>query len=158
MEHWGDFSCLFLSSFSFPVPKRPTLRDNAYACIHAFLLQGGNAAQIFNLYPRKGAILEGADADIVVVDPAREKTISHSAQQSAIDYNVFEGIEVKGLPKYVLTRGEIAVENFEVKAKPGHGQFVAREPHQAVSKSLSKWKEITAPRKVERTGIPASGV
>ncbi len=117
-----------------------------------------NIAKILNMYPRKGAIVEGADADIIVWDPEKTKTITSGAQQSAIDYNVFEGIEVKGLPKYVLTRGEIAVENFEVKAKPGHGQFVAREPHQAVSRALSTWKELVAPRKVERTGIPASGV
>ncbi|MCB1452679.1 MAG: dihydropyrimidinase, partial [Rhizobiaceae bacterium] len=73
-------------------------------------------------------------------------------------YNVFEGIEIKGLPKYVLSRGEIAVDNFEVKAKPGHGEFVAREASGPVSKALSQWKEVVAPRKVERSGIPASGV
>ena len=64
-----------------------------------------NIAKALNLYPRKGAILEGADADIVVVDPAREKTITHTKQQSAIDYNVFEGFKVKGLPRFTMTRG-----------------------------------------------------
>ena len=59
-----------------------------------------NIAKALNLYPRKGAILEGSDADIVVIDPAREKTITHTAQQSAIDYNVFEGFKVKGLPRF----------------------------------------------------------
>ena len=117
-----------------------------------------NIAKILNMYPRKGAIVEGADADVVVWDPEAKKTISAGKQQSAIDYNVFEGIEVKGLPKYVLTRGEIAIDNFEVKAHPGHGEFVSREPHSAVNRALSQWKEITAPRKVERTGIPATGV
>ncbi|PHP67653.1 dihydropyrimidinase [Zhengella mangrovi] len=117
-----------------------------------------NIAKILNMYPRKGAIVEGADADIVVWDPEAEKTITAGAQQSAIDYNVFEGIHVKGLPKYVLTRGEIAVDNGELQAKPGHGEFVGREPNMAVNKALSTWKELVAPRKVERTGIPASGV
>ncbi len=46
----------------------------------------------------------------------------------------------------------------EVQTEEGHGEFVAREPHGAVNKALSTWKELTAPRKVERTGIPASGV
>ncbi len=117
-----------------------------------------NIAKILNMYPRKGAIVEGADADIVIWDPEATKTISAKSQQSAIDYNVFEGIEVKGLPKTVLSRGEIVVEDGVVKAKPGHGKFVAREPHMAVNKALSQWKEVTAPRRVERTGIPASGV
>ncbi|WP_367718525.1 dihydropyrimidinase [Nitratireductor sp. GISD-1A_MAKvit] len=117
-----------------------------------------NIAKILNMYPQKGAIVEGADADIVIWDPEAEKTISAKSQQSAIDYNVFEGIEVKGLPKTVLSRGEIVVEDGAVKPKPGHGKFVARKPHMAVNRALSQWKEVTAPRKVERTGIPASGV
>ena len=71
---------------------------------------------------------------------------------------MFEGVKVKGLPRFVFTRGELAVEEGKVEAKPGHGQFVAREPHMAVNRALSTWKEVVAPRKVERTGIPASGV
>jgi dihydropyrimidinase len=117
-----------------------------------------NIAKILNIYPRKGAILEGADADIVVWDPAREKTISAGKQQSAIDYNVFEGKHAKGLPRYTLTKGQIAIEEDTIKTQEGHGNFVKREPFQAVNKALSTWKELTAPRKVQRSGIPASGV
>ncbi len=117
-----------------------------------------NIAKILNVYPKKGAVLVGADADLVVWDPEAEKTISASTQQSAIDYNVFEGKHVKGLPRYTLTRGLVAVEDGTVKAQEGHGEFVKREPFQAVNKALSTWKELTAPRKVERSGIPASGV
>ncbi|MEO0382313.1 MAG: dihydropyrimidinase [Pseudomonadota bacterium] len=117
-----------------------------------------NIAKILNVYPKKGAILVGADADIVVWDPTKEKTITAGTQQSAIDYNVFEGKHVKGLPRYTLTRGMVAVDDGEVKTQEGHGKFVEREPFQAVNKALSQWKEVTALRKVERTGIPASGV
>jgi dihydropyrimidinase len=117
-----------------------------------------NIAKILNMYPKKGAIVEGADADIVVWDPKKKKKITAKKQQSIIDYNVFEGMEVEGLPRFVLTRGEVALDDGKVDAKPGHGEFVAREPHQAVNRALSKWKEITAPRKIERSGIPASGV
>ncbi|MFD0979376.1 dihydropyrimidinase [Tropicimonas aquimaris] len=117
-----------------------------------------NIAKILNCYPKKGAIMVGADADIVVWDPEKTKTISASTQQSAIDYNVFEGKEVKGLPRYTLTRGRVAVVDGEVKPKEGHGEFVAREPNGTVNKALSTWKELTAPRPVERSGIPASGV
>lgn len=117
-----------------------------------------NAAKILNCYPKKGAILVGADADIVVWDPKREKTISAKTQQSAIDYNVFEGIDVKGLPRFVLTRGKVSVEESTMKHEPGHGKFVPRASNMPVNKALSQWKAVTAPRKVERSGIPASGV
>ncbi|RWM92560.1 MAG: dihydropyrimidinase [Mesorhizobium sp.] len=117
-----------------------------------------NIAKILNMYPKKGAIVEGADADIVVWDPKRKKTITSEKQQSVIDYNVFEGVEVTGLPRFVFSRGELSIQEAEVKAKPGHGEFVAREPNAAVNRALSTWKEISAPRKVERSGIPATGV
>jgi len=115
-------------------------------------------AKILNMYPKKGAVLVGADADLVVLDPEREKTISAKTQQSAIDYNVFEGFKVKGLPRYTLSRGKVVVDDGVVKAEAGHGQFVAREPYPAVNKALSTWKELVAPRKIERAGIPPSGV
>jgi dihydropyrimidinase len=117
-----------------------------------------NIAKILNLYPKKGAIREGSDADIVVWDPKRKKTISAKTQQSIIDYNVFEGFEVTGLPRFVLTRGEVAVTENAVDAHPGHGEFVPREAKNPVNRALSTWKEITAPRKIERAGIPATGV
>jgi len=117
-----------------------------------------NIAKILGLYPKKGAVLVGADADLVVWDPKRSKTISAKAQQSAIDYNVFEGIEVTGLPRFTLTRGKVAIVENEIKTEQGHGKFVGRQPNNPVNRALSTWKEITAPRKVERSGIPATGV
>ena len=117
-----------------------------------------NIAKILNCYPKKGAILVGADADIVVWDPEREKTISAKSQQSAIDYNVFEGKKVKGLPRFTLTRGQVAVNDGKVETREGHGEFVARKAGNPVNRALSSWKELTAPRPVSRTGIPASGV
>jgi len=117
-----------------------------------------NIAKILNCYPKKGAVLPGADADLIVWDPKRKKTISAKSQQSAIDYNVFEGHEVTGLPRFVLSRGRVSVEEATMKHEPGHGKFVPREPNMPVNSAFSKWKEITAPRKIERSGIPASGV
>jgi dihydropyrimidinase len=117
-----------------------------------------NIAKILGMYPRKGAVLVGADADLVVWDPKASKTISAATQQSAIDYNVFEGHEVTGLPRYTLTRGRVAVTEGTVHPKEGHGQFVAREAKGAVNRALSTWKDLTAPRPVARSGIPASGV
>ena len=117
-----------------------------------------NIAKILNCYPKKGAILVGADADIVVWDPKRTKTIAAARQQSVIDYNVFEGFELTGLPRYVLSRGKVSIVENEIKTEPGHGQFVAREAKNPVNRALSQWKDIVAPRKVERAGIPATGV
>lgn len=117
-----------------------------------------NIAKILNVYPKKGAVLVGADADLVVWDPEKEKTITAAAQQSAIDYNVFEGKAVKGLPRFTLTRGKVAVHDGEIRTEEGHGKFVKRAPNGAVNKALSSWKELTAPRPVQRGGIPATGV
>ena len=117
-----------------------------------------NAAKILNMYPQKGAIQVGSDADIVVWDPKREKTITADDQQSVIDYNVFEGKHVTGLPRFTLSRGKVVVVENEMKTQEGHGEFVARKPFQAVNSALTKWKEVTAPGAVQRTGIPDSGV
>lgn len=117
-----------------------------------------NIAKILGMYPRKGAVLVGSDADLVVWDPEAEKTISAQDQQSAIDYNVFEGRHVKGLPRYVLTRGHVAVTDGAMSSREGHGEFVAREPRGEVNRALSSWKALTAPRPVPRGGIPVSGV
>jgi dihydropyrimidinase len=117
-----------------------------------------NIAKILNCYPRKGAIRVGSDADIVVWDPKKSKTISAGTQQSAIDYNVFEGKTVTGLPRFTLTRGHVAVHDGEIRTQEGHGKFVKRGPVTPINTALSTWKELTAPRPVERSGIPASGV
>ncbi len=117
-----------------------------------------NIAKILNIYPRKGAVLVGADADLVVWDPEAEKTITAAGQQSAIDYNVFEGKRVKGLPRFTISRGHVAVTEGAMNSREGHGKFVARPPMGPVSKALSAWKDLTAPRPVQRSGIPASGV
>jgi dihydropyrimidinase len=117
-----------------------------------------NIAKILNCYPQKGAVLVGSDADLVVWDPEKSKTITAGNQQSSIDYNVFEGKEVTGLPRFTLTRGHVAVHDGEIRTEEGHGKFIKREANTATNKALSSWKELTAPRPIERTGIPATGV
>jgi dihydropyrimidinase len=85
-----------------------------------------NPAKLFGLYPRKGTIAVGSDADIVVFDPERRHTISASTHHSKSDYNLFEGTEVTGTPVIVLLRGQVLVEGNELVAQPGIGQFVKR--------------------------------
>ncbi len=110
-----------------------------------------NIAQLLNIYPQKGAILPGSDADIVVWDPKKTKTIAAARQKSIIDYNVFEGFEVTGLPRYTLSRGEIVWRDGVNEARPGRGKFVKRRPFPAVNRALSTWKALTAPRLVTRS-------
>ena len=117
-----------------------------------------NIAKILNVYPKKGAILVGADADLIVFDPKATKTISAKTQKSAIDYNVFEGVEVTGMAVMTFSRGKLVYKDGDVRAEKGDGRFVERTANAPVNKALSTWKELTAPRKVERTGIPMSGV
>ena len=85
-----------------------------------------NPAKLFGLYPRKGTIAVGSDADIVVFDPERKLTISAASQRSRTDYNLYEGSEVTGTPEVVLLRGKVLVENDELVAEPGIGRFVKR--------------------------------
>lgn len=113
-----------------------------------------NIAKILNIYPQKGAIIEGADADLVIWDPEAKKTYSAKQQNSAIDYSVFEGMEVVGLPKTVLTRGKIAYDKGEVIAQAEDGKFIERQPWNVANKALSKWKELATPQPVKRNALP----
>jgi dihydropyrimidinase len=89
-------------------------------------LTSTNVAKLFGLYPRKGTIAPGCDADIVVWDPDKRVTISARTHHSKVNYNLFEGTEVQGAPEVVLVRGQVIVEGDELVAKPGAGQFVKR--------------------------------
>jgi dihydropyrimidinase len=83
-------------------------------------------AKLFGLYPRKGTVAVGADADLVVFDPERRETISASTHHSRCDYSLYEGTEVVGAPELVLLRGSVLVEDGELLGTPGSGRFIAR--------------------------------
>jgi dihydropyrimidinase len=117
-----------------------------------------NIAKILNMYPQQGRDPRRRRCRPRRLGPEALQDDLRGQQSRSIDYNVFEGFKVNGLPRYTLTRGVVAIEESTVKTQEGHGKFVKREPFQAVNKALSTWKELTSPRKVERTGIPASGV
>ena len=89
-------------------------------------LTSTNVAKFFGLYPRKGTIAVGSDADIVVFDPHKKLTISAKTHHSNIDYNLYEGTEVTGAPETVMVRGQVIVDKDELVGKPGAGQFIRR--------------------------------
>ena len=85
-----------------------------------------NAAQIFNMYPRKGLVAVGSDADLVVWDPQGTKTISAKTQVNKGDFNVFEGRTVRGIPTHTLAAGKIVFANGDLRAVQGAGRHVER--------------------------------
>jgi dihydropyrimidinase len=84
------------------------------------------AAKIFGLFPKKGTIAVGSDADIVVFDPNREQTISAATHHMRVDYSAYEGWKLKGAVDAVLSHGEVVVENNEWRGKTGAGRFLKR--------------------------------
>jgi dihydropyrimidinase len=83
-------------------------------------------ARLFGLFPRKGTLAVGSDADIVIWNAEKPLTLSASTHHSNVDYNLFEGTEVVGAPDVVLLRGQVIVENDQLVASPGAGGFIAR--------------------------------
>ena len=86
-----------------------------------------NPARIFGLYPRKGAIREGSDADIVIWDPNQTATVTAKADLSRADYSVYEGSKVTGWPVTTIRRGEIVYQNGQIIGRAGTGQLISRE-------------------------------
>ena len=86
-----------------------------------------NPARLFGMYPQKGVIAPGSDADIVVWDPEATHTISAATHHMRTDYNLYEGMEVTGMPGVVLSRGRVLVENGEWKGEQGAGRCINRK-------------------------------
>ena len=135
---WDGQKTIGKDDFS-KIPNGGPGLENRLQMIHEFGVGGGrislnrmvellstNPAKLFGLYPRKGTIAVGSDADIVVFDPEKRVKISAATHHSKSDYNLFEGTEVTGSPEVVLLRGNVLVEGDELVASPGIGQFVAR--------------------------------
>jgi dihydropyrimidinase len=84
------------------------------------------SAKMFGMFPKKGTIAPGSDADIVIFDPNRERMLSAKTHHMNCDYSLFEGMKIKGYPETVLSRGKVIIENNEYKGKPGEGKFIKR--------------------------------
>jgi dihydropyrimidinase len=112
-----------------------------------------NIAKILNMYPRKGVVRTGSDADIVIWDPKGTKTITAAKQQSRSGYSVFEGTTCTGIPRTVISRGKVAWEQGDMRAKAGDGDFVARAPFTSVHQANAIWKGVSAPKPVQRIEV-----
>jgi dihydropyrimidinase len=136
--NWNGQKTLGKDDFS-KIPNGGPGIENRLQMIHHFGVRQGritlnrmvellatNPAKLFGLYPRKGTLAVGSDADIVVFDPDKTVTISAATHHSKVDYNLFEGTTVQGSPETVLLRGNVVVDGDTLVAKPGIGQFVKR--------------------------------
>ncbi|WP_373805995.1 dihydropyrimidinase [Delftia acidovorans] len=89
-------------------------------------ITSANTARLFNIYPRKGLVGVGADADLVVWDPAATHTLSVKTQHSKGDYNIFEGRTVQGMPSHTISQGVVAYAQGDLRAEMGKGRYIKR--------------------------------
>ncbi len=135
---WDGQKTLGRDDFS-KIPNGGPGLENRLHMIHHFGVRQGritlnrmvellctNPAKLFGLYPRKGTVAVGCDADLVVFDPEKRHLITAANQESKTDYNLYEGTEVVGDVETVLLRGRVIVDGGEVVGDPGYGQFVRR--------------------------------
>ena len=109
-----------------------------------------NAAKLFNIYPRKGCVAVGADADLVVWDPTASKTLSVKTQHSKGDYNIFEGREVKGIPTHTISQGKVVFANGDLRAEMGAGRYIKRPAFGPNFHALGRKAALAEPTPVAR--------
>lgn len=112
-----------------------------------------NPAKLFGLYPRKGVVAVGSDADLVVFDPEQSRKLSAAAQHSKCDYSIYEGTEVVGAPETVLVRGTPVIVGGELAVQPGYGQFLKRETYAPLSQLA-----VTSPDTQSKRVPPGEGI
>ncbi|MGR0278519.1 dihydropyrimidinase [Marinomonas dokdonensis] len=113
-------------------------------------LTSTNTAKIFNIYPNKGCIRVGADADLVLWDPNDSKTLSAKTHQSNIEHSIFEGMTINGIPKTTICNGKLAWHDGKLMAKSGDGQYIDRPTYAPFYESLRKRQELNQPKAVVR--------
>ncbi|MBM7071711.1 dihydropyrimidinase [Shewanella sp. 202IG2-18] len=109
-----------------------------------------NAAKIFNIYPRKGAIQINADADLVIWDPKATKVLSVINQHSKVDFNIYEGMTMTGIPAYTIAAGEVAYQRGEVLVKVGKGKYINRPPYASYYQTIEQSHQRKVAKAVKR--------
>lgn len=109
-----------------------------------------NCARLFNLYPRKGFVGVGADADLVLWDPQGTRTISATTQHSKGDFNIFEGRRVTGIPSHTLSQGRLSWVNGDLRAERGRGRYLKRPPFGPHFDAVARRSQTLAPSAVAR--------
>ena len=120
-------------------------------------LTSTSPAKIFGLFPKKGTIAVGSDADVVVFDPEHEETISYynpRTHHMNIDYNAFEGFKVKGFTDTVVSRGKIVIDRMEYVGRPGDGRFIKRGPYGGLYSNEDAGAVTEPPASVAGSGSP----
>ena len=113
-------------------------------------ITSANAAKIFNIYPQKGSISVGADADLVLWDPQGTKTISAKTQYSKVDINIFEGRNVRGIPSHTISQGVLVYANGDLRAEQGRGRYIKRPAFGANFQAAALRARDLAPSAVAR--------
>ncbi len=114
-------------------------------------ITSANAAKLFNMYPQKGCIAAGSDADLVVWDPTGSKTLSAKTQHSKGDFNVFEGRTVHGIPSHTVSQGQLVYVQGDLRAKQGAGRYIKRPAFGVNFVANQQRAKALAPTAVERT-------
>ena len=109
-----------------------------------------NTAKLFNIYPQKGTVCAGADADIVVWDPQGSKTLSAKTQYSKGDFNIFEGMTVKGIPSHTISQGKLVFVQGDLRAERGVGRYIKRPAFGSNFDAAHKRAEAAMPTAVIR--------
>ena len=109
-----------------------------------------NCAKIFNVFPRKGAVEVGSDADLVVWDPETSRTISAETHHQNIDFNIYEGMEITGNAAVTLSRGRVVWQNDQLSTERGTGKYVNRPPFAFYWDAQKKRNALAAHTAVDR--------
>ena len=114
-------------------------------------ITSANAAKLFNIYPRKGFVGEGADADLVLWDPEGSKTLSAATQHSKGDFNIFEGRSVRGIPSHTISQGQVVYAQGQLQVQAGRGRYIRRPAFGAQFQAAHKRSQALAPSPVQRS-------
>jgi dihydropyrimidinase len=102
------------------------------------------------MYPRKGSISVGADADLVIWDPEASKTISAKTHHQNVDYNIFEGMTVRGTASHTISQGKVVFKHGELSVERGAGRYIERPPFAPYFDAIAKVRDQNQPVFVER--------